>query len=256
MYTKQLKNKVSIITGAGNGIGRSIARLFAAEGAIVVVNDINMDLALEASNEINIHNQSSKNTAIAMKADVNNDEEVSNMVREVIKRFGAIDILVNNAGILYPTKIENIDMEEWDRVLDINLKGTFICSKVVIPIMKKNKWGRIINMSSSAGRSVSTIGGSHYTTAKAGVIGFTRAIAKELAPFNINVNAVCPGLVNTVMVRKTISKEEIAEYAKSFPIGRLSEPEEVADLVLFLASERSSYIIGASIDINGGDLMI
>ena len=147
-------------------------------------------------------------------------------------------------------------MDEWEKVMDINLKGTFLCSKAVIPFMKKNKWGRIVNMSSSAGRSVSTIGGSHYTTAKAGVLGFTRAIAKELAPFNITVNAVCPGLVNTKMVRKTISKDKIIQYARSFPIGRLSEPEEVADLVLFLASERSSYIIGASIDINGGDLML
>lgn len=253
--SSQLKDKIAIVTGAGDGIGRSVSLLFADEGATVVISDIDIDKAHKVEEEIN---NDSKYTgkALAIKADVTDEVEVLNMVNKVAQRFHAIDILINNAGILYPTKIEGIEMDEWEKVIDVNLKGTFLCSKAVIPFMKKNKWGRIINMSSSAGRSVSTIGGSHYTTAKAGVIGFTRAIAKELAPFSITVNSVCPGLVNTKMVQKTISKEKIAQYANSFPIGRLSEPEEVADLVLFLASERSSYIIGASIDINGGDLML
>jgi NAD(P)-dependent dehydrogenase (short-subunit alcohol dehydrogenase family) len=177
------------------------------------------------------------------------------MVETTIEHYGTISILVNNAGILYPTRIEQITKAEWDRVLEVNLTGTFLCSQMVLKTMKKNRYGRIVNMSSSAGRSVSTLGGAHYTAAKAGVLGLSRALAKEMAPFGITVNAICPGLIDTEMVQAECTPERISAYEASFPIPRLGRPDEVAQLMLFLATD-SAYITGASIDINGGDLMI
>ncbi|MBI4028677.1 MAG: SDR family oxidoreductase [Verrucomicrobia bacterium] len=157
--------------------------------------------------------------------------------------------------MLRATRIDDISLEEWKLVLDVNLTGTFLCTKAVLPPMKKQAHGRIINMSSSAGRSVSTLGGAHYTTAKAAVLGFTRAVAKEVAPFGITVNAVCPGLIDTEMVRDNCPPERLRAYEQSFPIPRLGTPLEVARLVFYLATE-ATYITGASLDINGGDLMI
>ncbi|MGA1199498.1 MAG: SDR family oxidoreductase, partial [Candidatus Latescibacterota bacterium] len=170
--------------------------------------------------------------------------------------FGTLHILINNAGILYPTKVIDIPEDERDRVIDVNLKGTFLCSQAVLPTLQKNNWGRIVNFSSTAGKNISTVGGAHYTAAKAGILGFTRHLAKEVATHNITVNAVCPGLIDTDMVRNTIAPDRQQAYANSFPISRLGKPEEVADLVAFLCSDKAAYITGASLDINGGDLMI
>ena len=178
------------------------------------------------------------------------------MVENSVSEYGSVDILVNNAGVLRPTPIVDITLAEWEFVIKGNLTSTFLCTKKVIPAMKKNNWGRIINFSSTAGKNISTVGGAHYTAAKAAILGLTRHTAKEVARFGITVNALCPGLINTEMVRATISDESVDQYANSFPIQRLGEPEEVAELVMFLASEKASYITGASLDINGGDLMI
>jgi len=248
----KLKGKVAIITGAGQGMGESVAKLFAKEGAKVVVNDINENKAKMVAEEI----RSEAKEALAIRADVTNRREVSRLVEKTVEEFGTVHILINNAGILRSSKIEAISEEEWDLVLNINLKGTFLCSKAVLPIMKKNRYGRIVNFSSSAGRSVSTLGGIHYTAAKAGILGLTRQMAKEVAAFNINVNSVCPGLIDTEMVRDNCPPERLRHYEESFPIPRLGRPEEVARLVLFLVSDSSSYITGASLDINGGDLML
>ncbi|HCG77523.1 MAG: hypothetical protein COZ37_06325 [bacterium (Candidatus Ratteibacteria) CG_4_10_14_3_um_filter_41_18] len=248
----KLKGKVAIITGAGQGMGESVAKLFAKEGAKVVVNDINENKAKMVAEEI----RSEGEEALAIRADVTNRREVSRLVEKTVEEFGTVHILINNAGILRSSKIEAISEEEWDLVLNINLKGTFLCSKAVLPIMKKNRYGRIVNFSSSAGRSVSTLGGIHYTAAKAGILGLTRQMAKEVAAFNINVNSVCPGLIDTEMVRDNCPPERLRHYEESFPIPRLGRPEEVARLVLFLVSDSSSYITGASLDINGGDLML
>ena len=163
---------------------------------------------------------------------------------------------VPNAGILYPTRVLEIPREEWRRVMDVNVDGLFWLTQEVLRTMIPQKYGRIVNMSSSAGRSVSTLGGVHYTASKAAVLGITRAIAKEVAQYGITCNAVCPGLIDTAMVRKTVAAERIRSYEQSFPISRLGTPEEVADLVAFLSSDESAYVTGASIDINGGDLMI
>jgi 3-oxoacyl-[acyl-carrier protein] reductase len=167
-----------------------------------------------------------------------------------------LDILVNNAGVLRPTRGQDIAEDEWDFVIDNNLKNTFLCCRSAIPALRAAGGGSIVNISSSAGKSVSTVGGPHYTAAKAGVLGLTRHLAREVAVDGIRVNAVCPGLIDTDMVRMTVSRASVDAYARSFPMRRLGAPSEVADLVVFLASPLSSYITGASIDINGGDLTI
>jgi len=178
------------------------------------------------------------------------------MIKTCLSEFGGVDVLINNAGVLFPTAIESISEEEWDLTMDVNVKGLFLCTKAVLPVMKAANYGRIVNMSSSAGRSTSTLGGAHYTTSKAAVLGFTRHCAKEYAQYNITVNAVCPGLIDTEMVQQNVTADRLQRYINSFPIHRLGTPEEVAALVLFLASDEAAYITGASIDINGGDLMI
>ena len=247
----KLSNQVAIVTGAGQGMGAATANRLAGEGASVLVSDINESKATRVAEAI----ISSGHRAMPVRTDVTKEDETDSMVERAIDNYGTVSILVNNAGILYPTLIDYVTKAEWDQVLDVNLNGTFLCSKAVLPTMKEKGYGRIVNMSSSAGRSVSTLGGVHYTAAKAGVLGFTRAMAKEVAPFGITVNAVCPGLIDTEMVRSECAPERIKEYETSFPISRLGTPEEVAQLVLFLVTD-SQYITGASIDINGGDLMM
>ena len=248
----KLHNQVAIVTGAAQGMGAAIAGRLAAEGAKVVLSDINVEKVVGVAERISTAANSS---TMAMKTDVTEEDEVAEMVEATIEQYGTVGILVNNAGILYPTRVDNVTKAEWDEVIDVNLNGSFLCSKAVLPIMKANKFGRIVNMSSSAGRSVSTLGGVHYTAAKAGVLGLTRGMAKEVAPFGITVNAICPGLIDTEMARENCSPEQLRAYEESFPIPRLGTPEEVAQLIIFLATE-AAYITGASIDINGGDLMM
>ena len=248
----KLHNQVAIVTGAAQGMGAAIAGRLAAEGAKVVLSDINAEKVAQVAERINA---AAENSALAMRTDVTKEDEVAEMVEATIAHYGTVGILVNNAGILYPTRIDHVTKAEWDEVIDVNLNGSFLCSKAVLPIMKANKFGRIVNMSSSAGRSVSTLGGVHYTAAKAGVLGLTRGMAKEVAPFGITVNAVCPGLIDTEMARENCSPERLRAYEESFPIPRLGTPEEVAQLIIFLATD-AAYITGASIDINGGDLMM
>lgn len=150
----------------------------------------------------------------------------------------------------------DISVDEWEKTLNINLTGAFLCTKAVLPIMQESGFGRIVNISSSAGRSVSTLGGAHYTASKAGLLGLTRAAAKEAAPLGITVNAICPGLIETKMALETTTQMELQQFLDSFPIPRLGSPEEIAHLVVFLCSDSAAYITGASLDINGGDLMI
>lgn len=247
-----LKDRVALVTGAGQGMGRAVAETLARLGAKVVVNDINGDTAQKTVQAL----QAKGVEALAAPANVTSSSEVKAMVEKAVDAYGAVHILVNNAGILYPTAVIDISEEEWDRVIDVNLKGTFLCSQAVLPSMQNAAWGRIINFSSTAGKNVSTVGGAHYTAAKAGILGFTRHLAKEVARYGITVNAVCPGLIDTEMVRRTIDDARVHAYAASFPIQRLGQPQEVADLVGFLATDHAAYITGASLDINGGDLMI
>ncbi len=250
--SSELTGRVALVTGAGQGMGRAVAARLAAGGARVVANDLDPESAERTTQAL----MDAGHEAISIAGDVSRPDEVREMFRTVADRYGSLHVLVNNAGILYPTSVEQIAPEEWDLVVAVNLTGTFLCSQAAIGPMREAGWGRIVNFSSTAGKNVSTVGGAHYTAAKAGVLGFTRHLAKEVAGYGITVNAVCPGLIDTEMVRAVISPERADAYASSFPIERLGKPEEVAELVAFLASDRASYITGASLDINGGDLMI
>ena len=245
----EFSGKVAIVTGGGQGMGRAVAQHFVNGGASVVVNDKNVDAARRVADALG-------SSALAAPGDVTVKADVDRVVEAAAGAFGGIDILVNNAGILFSTTLADMEENEWDLVIDVNMKGTYLFSRAVLPYMKSSGWGRIVNFSSTAGKAVSTLGGPHYTAAKAGILGLTRATAKEVAPFGITVNAVCPGLVNTEMVQENVSQERLTAYLESFPISRISEPSEVAELVGFLSSDRAAYITGASLDINGGDLMI
>ena len=250
--TSDFAGKVAIVTGAGRGMGRAVATRLAGAGAKLVVNDLDAGSAEDAAVAL----RQSGAEALAAPGDVTSNVAVARLVAETLGHYGAIHVLVNNAGVLRPTPVFDIEEDEWDMVVKGNLKSTYLCSRAVLPTMRDQDWGRIVNFSSSAGKNVSTVGGAHYTASKAAVLGFTRHLAKEEAPHGITVNAVCPGLIDTEMVRSTISDERATAYAESFPISRLGQPSEVAELVAFLASDRAAYITGASLDINGGDLMI
>jgi NAD(P)-dependent dehydrogenase (short-subunit alcohol dehydrogenase family) len=252
MGAETLDGHVALVTGAARGMGRAIARTLAAAGAAIAVNDLHPDGIAEVVEELT----GLGGTAVGVAADVTSSPAVRRIVDDVSGSLGPIDILVNNAGLLRPTRFLDIPEDEWAAVVSTNLTGTFLCAQAVLPGMQRLGWGRIVNLSSTAGKNVSTVGGAHYTAAKAGVLGLTRHLANEVAGDGITVNAVCPGLIDTDMVRSTISPAAVARYAAGFPIPRLGLPEEVAELVTFLASNRAAYITGASLDINGGDLMI
>ena len=248
-----IEGKIAIVTGAGRGMGREVARKLVKLGANVVINDVSLDDAIASIEDIA---PPENQEMFAIAGDITKKNDVDNLILKTSEKFGGIDILVNNAGVLRPTKVIDIEEEEWDWVVNVNLKGTYLCSRAVLPSMISRGWGRIVNFSSTAGKNVSTVGGAHYTAAKAGILGFTRHLAKEAAQFGITVNSVCPGLIATEMVLSTINEAQIKLYESSFPISRMGQPYEVADLVAFLASNQASYITGASLDINGGDLMI
>jgi NAD(P)-dependent dehydrogenase (short-subunit alcohol dehydrogenase family) len=248
----EFEGKVAIVTGAGQGIGRAVSKRLAAGGARLVVNDLNADAAERTASSI----VTDGGEAFAVPGDVVSSAEVRRMVEVTLERYDSIHILVNCAGVLRSTPVIDIEEEEWDLVISVNLKGTYLCSRAVLLAMQEAGWGRIVNFSSTAGKNVSTIGGAHYTAAKAGILGFSRHLAKEVARSGITVNSVCPGLINTEMLRSTIDDARVRAYAESFPISRIGEPSEVAELVAFLASDRAAYITGASLDINGGGLMI
>ena len=252
MQAGDLSGRTALVTGGGRGMGLAIAETLAAYGANLVLNDL--DEALLEGTVAKLRRDGAE--VRGATGDVTDAAAVRTMVAAAVEGFGTVDILVNNAGVLRPTRFVDIPEGEWDHVVDVNLKGTFLCSQAVVPHMQRAGWGRIVNLSSTAGKNVSTMGGAHYTAAKTAILGLTRAVANEVAGEGITVNAVCPGLIDTDMTRTTISQEQQDAYARSFPIPRLGRPEEVADLVAFLASDRAAYITGAAVDINGGDLMV
>ena len=253
MGEKLLKDRVALVTGAGRGMGRATALVLASSGAFVVVNDLGEGAAEKVAEEIRARG----GDAMAHAADVSSEAEVERMIEATVERYGALHILVNNAGILRRTRpAETIPLEEWELVMAVNVRGVFLCTKYALPIMKRQRYGKIVNISSSAGRSTSTFGGAHYTTSKAAVLGLTRHTARETAEYGINVNAVAPGNMDTEMVRELATPEDIDRALAGTPMGRMGSSEEEADLVAFLASDGASYITGATIDINGGELMI
>lgn len=254
--TDELKGKVAIVTGAAQGMGRAVAERFAREGADLVLVDLQGERLLEVASSLKAAEGCGDGTgAYAHVCDISDEAQVRTMVDAVIEEKGRVDILVNCAGIMYPTRFDDMATEEWDRVMAVNLRGTFLTMVAVYPLMKDGGGGSIINFASTAGLTVSTLGGAHYTASKHGVVGITKAVAKEGGPHGIRVNAVAPGLIDTEMVRGTVNEVRVRGYEASFPVPRLGRPEEVAELVLFLASDRSAYITGATLNISGGDLM-
>jgi 3-oxoacyl-[acyl-carrier protein] reductase len=244
-----LNGRVAFVTGGARGLGRAAAASLLDAGASVAVNVRRADQAAALESELD-------GRILVLQGDVASSTAGRRMVSQVAERFGRLDILVNNAAAAYSTRFEQIGEDEWRRAIDVNLTAPFLLTQAVAPLMKANRFGRIINLSSTAGKSVSTLGGAHYTASKAGLLGLTRAAAKELGAFGITVNAICPGLIDTELTREHATAEELASHVRSFPVQRLGTADEVASLICFLASEEAGYITGASLDINGGDLMI
>jgi len=246
----QLREKVAIVTGGAQGIGKVICCTLAKEGAHVVVCDINKKAAQATAEEIKGKNLN----AIRVKADVSCANEVNLMVKDVLDKLGRIDILINNAGICSLTPIEDITEEEWDRVMDVNLKGTFFCSQAVLKPMMTQKSGKIVNIASIAGKVGGILTGAHYSASKAGVICLTKSLAFRLAPYGINVNAVAAGALKSQMT-DAFPPDKRAKLAQSIPLGGFGEPQDVANAVLFLVSNKAKYITGEILDVNGGLLM-
>jgi len=235
-------------------MGKQNALRFAEEGATVVANDVNA-----ASVNVLVAELARSHAAEAMVAvgSVADADAVGRMVEGAISRFGQIDVLVNNAGIGPTTRpLERISDDEWERTIDTDLTGVFNCMRAVLPRMTERRYGKIVNISSSAGRSVSTFAGAHYTAAKAGVLGLTRHAALEYAPYNININAIAPGTIDTELLRGAVPADRIEQEALKIPLRRIGTVDDESNLVLFLASDESSYITGATIDINGADLLL
>ncbi|MGD9678646.1 MAG: 3-oxoacyl-[acyl-carrier-protein] reductase [Vulcanibacillus sp.] len=245
-----LNSKVAVVTGASRGIGREIVLTLAKAGANVVINYMgNKDLAEEVAVEV----RQMGRDALVIKADVSNSEEVENLVSKTLEYFGKIDILVNNAGITRDNLIIRMKEDDWDKVIDTNLKSVFLTSKAISKIMIKQREGKIINISSVVA-TLGNAGQANYVAAKAGVIGLTKTLARELAPRGINVNAVAPGFIQTDMTANLsdIIKDKLLEQ---IPLGRLGQAKDIANIVKFLVTDEASYMTGQVIHVDGGIVM-
>jgi len=251
-----LNDRVALVTGASRGIGAFTAEILAKRGAKVAVSARTVsDLEAVAASIRKIGGE-----ALAVPGDVVEPGQIASMIESVVKKWGRLDILVNNAGLGTPAKpVEEVLPEEWDQTLLLNLKSVYLCIRAAAPVMKRQGYGRIVNVSSFAGRFFSRLSGPHYSSAKAGVIGFTRHMAAELGPFGVCVNSVAPSPVLTERVKvkwETRPEEERQRILAGIPLGRLAQPEEVATVIAFLASDDASYVNGACIDVNGGSYMV
>jgi 3-oxoacyl-[acyl-carrier protein] reductase len=248
-----LNGKVALVTGASSGIGRATAEALAASGARVAINFHRNEAGAEAA-RLQITNGGG--SAIVVQADVAQASEVQSLVDQTVAEFGPINILVNNAGSLIERlKILELTEERWNEVIDLNLKSAFLCCRAVAASMMELKTGAIVNVSSIAGRNGGALGSIHYSTAKGGVITFTKGLAKELGPFGVRVNAVSPGVIDTPYHEQFSSPEMMKTYAGMIPLGRIGTPAEVANVICFLASDAASYLAGETIEINGGMFM-
>lgn len=246
----RLTGRKAVITGAGGGIGREIVRCFAAEGAEIAL----VDIREKAMAPVLAETLAAGAKAVAVQADIGDEASVAAAFRKIRAELGDPDIMINNAAMESSSLVEEMPVAMWDEMIRVNLRSVFLCSREVIPAMKKKKWGRIINTASNLGHK----GGvelAHYCAAKAGVLGVTKAMAHELAPFGITVNSVAPGPIETPMLF-SLSQEWLDNKKAELPIKRFGKPQEVAPAFVLLASEEGSYFIGASLNVNGGDIMI
>jgi NAD(P)-dependent dehydrogenase (short-subunit alcohol dehydrogenase family) len=248
----RFQDRVVIVTGAARGIGLRIARAFTQEGARLAALDVDAPGLDALAREVGAGGD-----VLALKTDVTVDAEVRQAAQAVLERWSRIDILVNNAGgfpVIKPT--EAIEDEEWDSIVRFNLTSAFLCARAVLPAMKQRRYGRIVNLSSIVGRGGAVTVSSHYAAAKAGVLGFTRHLAREVGPDGITVNAVAPGSVATERFNSLRTPEQVRRMTEAIPLGRVAEPEEIAEAVLFLASDAARYVTGATLDVNGGLVML
>jgi NAD(P)-dependent dehydrogenase (short-subunit alcohol dehydrogenase family) len=248
---QELTGRVAIVTGAGAGIGAGIAAMLAEAGAAVAVADIDGESA--ASTAKVIENRGGR--AITVTADVSDARDIDAMVRQTVTDLGGVDILVNNAGIATTELVEDLDEEKWRGVLDVNLTGPFLCCKAVLPHMRRKRWGRIVNVASVAAKRISFTGAASYTASKAGLLGFTRHLAYEVAPDGINVNAICPGPTMTPMYERNADEQTRRERIALVPKGRWLTPEDHGRVTVFLCSEAADALCGLAIDVDGGSLL-
>jgi 3-oxoacyl-[acyl-carrier protein] reductase len=244
-----LDGKTAVVTGAAQGIGRAIADTFAREGATIVIGDVNLELAQKAAEEL----VAQGSRALAVRCDVTSETEVGAMVDRCVSEFETIDVMVNNAGVTRDATLRRMSLDDFRTVIDVHLQGAWLGTRAASIVMREQQSGSIINMSSISGK-VGNIGQTNYSTAKAGLIGLTKASAKELAHLGVRVNAVQPGLIRTAMteaMREDIWAQKLAEI----PMGRAGEVAEVANVALFLASELSSYLTGTVLEVTGGRYM-
>ncbi len=242
-----LNNRVALVTGAAKGIGFAIAERLAADGARVVLADIDAGLAIQSAQKLTEKGRD----AFGLGADVSQLPEVKAMINRTIEKYGQLDIVVNNAGILRSSRLDEVTPEEWDLVLGVNLRSVFLVSQQALPFLKKSACARIVNMSSNSGRMGGFESSVSYAASKGGVISLTYALASQLAKFKITVNAVCPGTVETDIL-KDYSPEAKERLKGRVPLGRLGEPPEIAGAVAYLASEEAGFVTGLMLDINGG----
>ena len=245
----KLEGKKALVTGAAQGIGKTIALLFAGEGADVAISDINLDAAKETAKEVEALGRKS----VAIAGNVADSARCDEMVAKTVEGLGGLDILVNNAGITRDTLILRMKEEDWDAVISVNLKGTFNCTKAAVKHMSKQRSGKIVNIASIVGL-MGNVGQANYSASKAGVIGLTKTTAREFAARGINVNAVAPGFIATAMT-DAIPEKARNELIGQIPMGRLGTPDDVAEAVLFLSSAASDYVTGHVISVNGGMYM-
>jgi 3-oxoacyl-[acyl-carrier protein] reductase len=246
-------DKVVLVTGAGRGIGKAIAFAFAQASARVAVNDINPDSCVKTADEV----MAFGGEAMACHADVANKLAVQSMLIDIEDRWGRVDILINNAGVEPHTPIVQLDEWDWNRTIDVNLKGAFLCSQSAGRMMQKQGGGVIVNIASIAGRAAGLRDRSAYVASKTGLIGLTKECAREFAAYNIRVNAVCPGVIITEMTAHLRENEvQMKKWLEDIPLGRLGDPEDVTGLVLFLCSDAARYITGQAINVDGGKVML
>jgi 3-oxoacyl-[acyl-carrier protein] reductase len=247
---KRLEKRIAIVTGSGQGIGRAIARGFAREGAKITIADMNEKCADAVKNEI----EAEGGIALVVRTDVSDENSVKTMVEKSLEEFQRLDILVNNAGIFPTSSVEEMSEEDWDRVIDTNLMGTFLCTRAVVGEFLKQGTGRIISITS--GRAFQGAkNGAHYAASKAGIIGFSKSLALEIAQQGITANVICPGITDTAQPRGHQTEEQIYAQGQKIPLGRIGQPEDLVGPAIFLASDAAGFITGQTLLVNGGSIM-